>query len=163
MKRKELEKVLEEKKAAEKREKWLRELEERDREDREWRGRFEDVAARAKEAEEGAKLRLRVGKGKREKKVVEGGGGVVEEMKNSADQTKGGVVEQVKNGADQSKENLQGTKAVAEQVKEGAKQGKEGMKQAIEKAFQNKSILEQVQISGWWRGTWFIREAWRRR
>ncbi len=167
MKRKELEKVLEEKKAAEKREKWLRELEERDREDREWRSRFEDVAARAKEAEEGARLRLKVGKGKREKKAVD-------EVKSGADQTKERVAEQVKKGADQTKESvkeeaghlkesLQGPKAVAEQVEEGAKQGKEGMKQAIEKAFQNKSVLEQVQISGWGRGTWFIREAWRRR
>ncbi len=152
MKRKELEKVLEEKKAAEKKEKWLRELEERDREDREWRGRFEDVALRAKEAEEGAKLRLRVGKGKREKKVVE-------EAKIGADQTK----ESAKEETGHRKESLQGPKAVAEQVEEGAKQGKEGMKQAIEKAFQNKSVLELVQISGWGRGMWFIREAWRRR
>lgn len=96
MKRKELEKVLEEKKAAEKREKWLRELEERDREDREWRGRFEEVAARAKEAEEGAKLRLRVkkGNGKRENKVVEESEGVVEEVKNNADQTRESIKEE---------------------------------------------------------------------
>jgi Hypoxia induced protein conserved region len=58
LKRKELEKALADKKAAEKREKWLKELDERDREDREWRARFEDVAARAKEAEEGAKPKV---------------------------------------------------------------------------------------------------------
>ncbi|ERF75924.1 hypothetical protein EPUS_01290 [Endocarpon pusillum Z07020] len=159
MKRKELEKVLVEKKAAEKREKWLRELEERDREDREWRSRFEGVAARAKEAEEGAMLRLGAGKGKREKKAVEGGEGVVEAVKNGANQMK----ESVREGTGHGKESLQGAKAVAEQVEEGAKQGKQSMKQAIEKAFQNKTVLEQVQISGWGSGTWFIREAWRRR
>lgn len=58
LQRKELEKALAEKKAAEKREKWLKELDERDREDREWRARFEEVAARAKEAEEGAKTKV---------------------------------------------------------------------------------------------------------
>jgi hypothetical protein len=55
LKRKRFEAAVEDKKAAEKREKWLRELEARDNEDREWRERFEGVAQRAKEAEEGIK------------------------------------------------------------------------------------------------------------
>ena len=52
LKRKRFEAAVEEKKAAEKREKWLKELEARDNEDREWRERFEGVAQRAKEVEE---------------------------------------------------------------------------------------------------------------
>lgn len=52
LKRKRFEAAVEDKKAAEKREKWLRELEARDNEDREWRERFEGVAQRAKEVEE---------------------------------------------------------------------------------------------------------------
>ncbi|NJR31264.1 HIG1 domain-containing protein [bacterium] len=59
MKRKELEKAMTEKKQMEKRERWLQELEERDREDRNWRTRFEEVAARAKEAEEASKAASR--------------------------------------------------------------------------------------------------------
>ncbi len=137
----------------------MRELEERDREDREWRGRFEGVAARAKEAEEGAKLRLGLGMGKREKKVVDGRDGVVEEAKRGANQIK----ESSKEEAEHAKEISQEAKAVAVEVKEGAKQGKESMKQTIEKAFQNKNVLEQVQASGWGKDTWFIKEAWRRR
>ena len=52
LRRKRFESVLEDKKAAEKREKWLKELEMRDKEDREWRARFEGVAQRAKDAED---------------------------------------------------------------------------------------------------------------
>jgi hypothetical protein len=52
LKRKRFEAAVEDKKAAEKREKWLKELEARDIEDREWRERFESVAQRAKEVEE---------------------------------------------------------------------------------------------------------------
>jgi hypothetical protein len=52
LKRRRFEAAVEDKKAAEKRDKWLRELEARDNEDREWRERFEGVAQRAKEAEE---------------------------------------------------------------------------------------------------------------
>jgi hypothetical protein len=52
LKRKRFEAAVEDKKAAEKREKWLKELEARDNEDREWRERFEGVAQRAKEVEE---------------------------------------------------------------------------------------------------------------
>ena len=63
MRRKKFETALEDKKAAEKREKWLRELEARDKEDREWRERFEGVAARAKEAEEALKGDVRRGVG----------------------------------------------------------------------------------------------------
>lgn len=43
MKRKKFEEALEEKKSSEKREKWLRELEARDKEDREWRERIEGM------------------------------------------------------------------------------------------------------------------------
>ena len=49
--RKKFEKVVEDKKAAEKRDKWIAELEARDREDREWRANFEDISRRAKDAE----------------------------------------------------------------------------------------------------------------
>jgi len=66
LKRKRFEAAMEEKKAAEKREKWLRELEARDRDDREWRERFEGVAQRAKEAEEAAR-----GEAARAKEIVE--------------------------------------------------------------------------------------------
>jgi len=52
MRRKKFEAVLEDKKAAQKREKWLKELEARDQDDREWRQRFEGVAQRAKAAQE---------------------------------------------------------------------------------------------------------------
>jgi Hypoxia induced protein conserved region len=51
LKRKKFESAVEEKKAAEKREKWLAELDARDKEDREWRERFEAVSQRAKDAE----------------------------------------------------------------------------------------------------------------
>jgi hypothetical protein len=49
MRRKKFEDRLEEKKAAEKREKWLNELEARDREDREWRERIERSSKAARE------------------------------------------------------------------------------------------------------------------
>lgn len=59
MKRKQFEGKLEEKKAAEKREKWLQELEARDKEDREWRDRIEkpyrEAEAAALAAQEAAK------------------------------------------------------------------------------------------------------------
>ena len=51
LKRRQFDKVVEDKKAAEKREKWIAELEARDREDREWRANFEQISQRAKEAE----------------------------------------------------------------------------------------------------------------
>jgi Hypoxia induced protein conserved region len=177
MKRKELEKVLEEKRAAEKREKWLRELERRDREDREWRGRFEDVALRAKEAEEGAMAMLKHGGKKAEEAVgadakVRGRQGA-EKVEDKAEM----VAEETREGAHQGKERLKRARAkavevggkveetaegVAERAQEEAKKGKETRKAAIERVFQNKSVLEQVQGSGWGRGTWTIGEAWRR-
>jgi hypothetical protein len=61
LKRKRFEAAVEDKKAAEKRDKWLRELEARDNEDREWRERFKGVAQRAKEAEEIARGEARRG------------------------------------------------------------------------------------------------------
>jgi len=61
LKRKRFEAAVEDKKAAEKREKWLRELEARDRDDREWRDRFEGVAQRAQEAEEVARGQVQKG------------------------------------------------------------------------------------------------------
>ena len=51
LKRRKFDKVLEDKKAAEKREKWIAELEARDREDQEWRSNFETISQRAKTAE----------------------------------------------------------------------------------------------------------------
>lgn len=51
MKRKKYQQAVEEKKAAEKRDKWIAELEARDKEDREWRENFERMSQRAKEAE----------------------------------------------------------------------------------------------------------------
>lgn len=69
LKRKRFEAAVEDKKAAEKREKWLKELEARDKDDREWRERFEGVAQRAKEAEEMAKGEVRKGLGLAEEKV----------------------------------------------------------------------------------------------
>jgi len=55
LKRKKYESAIEDKKAAEKREKWLNELEMRDQEDREWRERFEGISQRAKEVESSTK------------------------------------------------------------------------------------------------------------
>lgn len=176
MKRKELEKVLEEKRAAEKREKWLRELERRDREDREWRGRFEDVALRAKEAEEGAMAMLKHGEKKAEEAV---GADAKVRAKRGAEKGDDNelVAEQTREAAQQGKDSLKRarTKAVevggkveeiaegvAERAQEEAKRGNENRKATIEKVFQNKSVLEQVQGSGWGRGTWTIGEAWRR-
>jgi hypothetical protein len=69
LKRKRFESAVEDKKAAEKRDKWLRELEARDKDDREWRERFEGVAQRAKDAEEMAKGEVRRGVEMVEEKV----------------------------------------------------------------------------------------------
>ncbi|OCT54368.1 Respiratory supercomplex factor 1, mitochondrial [Cladophialophora carrionii] len=55
LKRKAFEAKLEEKKVAEKREKWLAELEARDKEDREWRDRIEKASVAARDAAEGVK------------------------------------------------------------------------------------------------------------
>ena len=52
LRRKRFDEAVEEKKAAEKRDRWLKELEARDIEDRAWRERFEGVAERARVAEE---------------------------------------------------------------------------------------------------------------
>jgi hypothetical protein len=49
MQRKKFEKTLEDKKNAEKRDKWIKELEARDKEDQEWRDRFEGVRGRVAE------------------------------------------------------------------------------------------------------------------
>ena len=53
--RKRFESAKEDKKAAEKREKWIRELEARDEEDRAWRAKIEGAAQRAHEASMAAK------------------------------------------------------------------------------------------------------------
>ncbi|EXJ65231.1 hypothetical protein A1O7_01572 [Cladophialophora yegresii CBS 114405] len=55
LKRKAFEAKLEEKKTAEKREKWLAELEARDKEDREWRERIERASVAARDGAEGFK------------------------------------------------------------------------------------------------------------
>ena len=81
LKRKSFEKAVEGKKALEKREKWLEELEARDREDRAWRDRIEresgegrerlELAGRqAERVAERAKSKLE-GAGERAKKIVE--------------------------------------------------------------------------------------------
>lgn len=57
MKRKSFEAKIEEKKVAEKREKWLAELEARDQEDKEWRKRIEQASAAARDASEDVKER----------------------------------------------------------------------------------------------------------
>jgi hypothetical protein len=69
LRRKRFESAVEDKKAAEKRDRWLRELEARDKDDREWRERFEGVAQRAKDAEEMAKVEVRRGVEMVEEKV----------------------------------------------------------------------------------------------
>lgn len=79
LKRKRFEAAVEDKKAAEKRDKWLRELEARDNEDREWRERFKGVAQRAKEAEEIAR-----GEARRGAEMVEEKFGTKEEGVNDA-------------------------------------------------------------------------------
>ena len=66
MERKAKEKKYTEQKAAEKREKWIKELETRDREDQEWRARHEAVEKRAREAVEELK-------GEKAKKLKEEG------------------------------------------------------------------------------------------
>ena len=85
LKRKRFEAAVEEKKAAEKREKWLRELEARDRDDREWRERFEGVAQRAKEAEETARGKAVAAKD------------MVKENMGTEESTKEGVEERFRN------------------------------------------------------------------
>ena len=72
LKQKRFEAAVEDKKAAEKRDRWLRELEARDNEDREWRERFEGVAQRAKEAEERLKGEMKAGVEMVEEKVKAG-------------------------------------------------------------------------------------------
>ncbi|KAK5264527.1 Respiratory supercomplex factor 1, mitochondrial [Exophiala xenobiotica] len=66
LKRKVFEQALEEKKSAEKREKWLRELEARDQEDREWRERIErasqDARAGVQDVKQAAKSLIEEGK-----------------------------------------------------------------------------------------------------
>jgi Hypoxia induced protein conserved region len=167
MNRKEFEKVVAEKKAAEKREKWLNELEMRDREDKEWRKKFEGLAVRAKEAEEAANASLRG----RSPKVEEGAqkvgreaiGGVKPRARKVEDGAQN-VPEKVKRRVEKSAQEVEeGVEKLEGEVKEGVKQGKESMKGAIEKAFQSKSVLEQVERTGWRRGTWTAREAWRGR
>lgn len=69
MKRKRFEAAVEDKKAAEKREKWLNELEARDKDDREWRARFDDVAQRAQNADSIARGQLQKGVEMIEEKV----------------------------------------------------------------------------------------------
>ena len=76
LKRRRFDTAVEDKKAAEKREKWLRELEARDRVDREWRERFEGVAQRAKEAEEVVMGEVRTGVEMVEEKVGTKGEGI---------------------------------------------------------------------------------------
>ncbi len=82
LKRKRFETAVEDKKAAEKREKWLRELEARDRDDREWRERFEGVAQRAKDAEEEAEGKVRRGVEMVDEKV----GGAVDGVKEAVEE-----------------------------------------------------------------------------
>ncbi|KAK5248101.1 Respiratory supercomplex factor 1, mitochondrial [Exophiala xenobiotica] len=66
LKRKVFEQALEEKKSAEKREKWLRELEARDQEDREWRERIErasqDARAGVQDVKQSTKALIEEGK-----------------------------------------------------------------------------------------------------
>jgi hypothetical protein len=68
LKRKVFEQALEEKKSAEKREKWLRELEARDQEDREWRERIErasqDARAGVQDVKQSTKTLIEEGKEK---------------------------------------------------------------------------------------------------
>lgn len=113
LKRKRFETVVEDKKAAEKREKWLRELEMRDQQDREWRERFEGVAQRAKDAEEMAK-----GEARTELRAAE----------------------------------------------EKVEKSKESLKHSVDKAFQNRSVLDEVERMGWAPGIWAsrTRRAWKR-
>ncbi|KAH0841770.1 hypothetical protein Z517_06686 [Fonsecaea pedrosoi CBS 271.37] len=65
MRRKEFEAKLEEKKTAEKREKWLAELEARDQEDKEWREKIEKMSRDAREMSEDIREKA--------EKVIEGG------------------------------------------------------------------------------------------
>lgn len=161
LKKKELEKAMEDMKKMEKRDKWLKELEERDREDREWRSKFEDVAMRAKEAVDGAKVKAEQAAQKvelvakaagavRHGAFGEGGDEAARQSSGSTDKSTA-KAEQASKGAG---DNLE---AIAQERTEAAEQG------AVEKAFRNKSVLEQVQDSGWGKGWWLVREAWRRR
>jgi Hypoxia induced protein conserved region len=177
MKRKELERALEEKRKAEKREKWLRELEQRDREDREWRARFEDTAARAKEAEEGGQSA-----GSRTGQMGTEVGESVQKVSKEGTKGAGARADQVVNKVEQGSEKVkeEGTKSafavavqridkveegvekVRNEAVDGARKGRDGVKGAIDKAFPNKSVLEQVEKRGWGRGMWSVKEAWRR-
>lgn len=108
MKRKQLEKAMEQKKAAEKREKWLKELEDRDREDREWRQRFEGVAARAREVEKGAS-------GVVKEKIGQGAGKMEEGVEMVKEETKEGA-KKGKESMKQAIEKAFQNKSVLEQV-----------------------------------------------
>lgn len=166
MKRKELEKVLAEKQAAEKKEKWLNELELRDREDKEWREKFEGLAVRAKEAEDAANA---VGK-RRAQKGAEGAqkigreaiGGVKARARRVEDGAETGPA-RVKRKVEQVAGRVEeGAEKAEVEIKDRVKQGEESMEEAVEKAFPNKSILEQVERTGWGSGMWTVKEAWRR-
>jgi Hypoxia induced protein conserved region len=178
MKRKELERALEEKRKAEKREKWLRELEQRDREDREWRARFEDTAARAKEAEGGGKsagsragqMGTKVGESaqKVSKEGTKGAGARADQAVNKVEQGSEKVKEEgTKNAAAVAVQGIdkveEGVEKVWNEAVDGAGKGKDRMKAAIDKPFPNKSVLEQVERTGWGRGMWSVKEARRRR
>lgn len=140
MKRKELEKAILEKQAAEKKAKWIQELERRDQEDREWRERFEGVAQRAKEAEmdfEGRKNKVQIGSRENQ---LEGQG-------------KGGL-------SDAAKEDFRKmVDADGGPLKTPVKRKKESMKEAIDTAFKSKSAWEgkKSMVSS---DSWSIIESW---
>lgn len=129
LKRKEFEKVITEKKAAEKKEKWLKELEARDQEDKEWRSKFEGVAQRARQAEETAKKNT----GLRALLVQQGQQGTGDEAKKEAKTTKqadagGGIPKAIRtteNNKDTRNEKDQTfpVKSVIEQVKRTTRWG----------------------------------------
>jgi hypothetical protein len=87
LKRKVFEQALEEKKSAEKREKWLRELEARDQEDREWRERIErasqDARAGVQDVKQSTKALIEEGKEKLNKVEQQFEPGQPEQKKSS--------------------------------------------------------------------------------
>lgn len=174
MKRKELEKAMTEKKQMEKRERWLQELEERDREDRNWRTRFEEVAARAKEAEEASKAASRSLPGFSKSSIGGSRQGAGDKSKVASPAAEGSEKKTTGEALKQASEAVKAADkkggSTQREIEKEEKMGEEDddfgiakVKKSFRKVFQNKSVLEEVERTGWGRGMWLLRESCRKR
>ena len=139
LKRKVFEGALEEKKAAEKREKWLRELEVRDQEERAWRDRIEEPYRQAEDLAQRARGEATTQTSKATREVR----GEVAKVKEQADKV-----------LQDGKENL-------DEVRKEMTDENKGKGWNL---FGSKSIKEEVSSQGWGPGMWVNRtmDAWRR-